>query len=119
MQKTLMERIDAFNERCGQLGAAGLPLQDLDGGGLHPSADAGFFHRTQRYPDNPAGEGRKLMSPEMLTILMFGTLIALIALGHPLAFTLAGVAVLFGLIDNGFNVPGLFDMFANNSWGLM
>ncbi len=60
-----------------------------------------------------------MLSPEILTILMFGTLIALIALGHPLAFTLAGVAALFGLIDNGFNVPGLFDMFSNNAWGLM
>ena len=59
------------------------------------------------------------MSPEILTILMFGTLILLIATGHPLAYTLAGVAALFGLIDNGFNVPALFDMFANNSWGLM
>lgn len=59
------------------------------------------------------------MSPELLTILMFGTLILLIATGHPLAYTLAGVAALFGLIDNGFNVPALFDMFANNSWGLM
>ncbi len=60
-----------------------------------------------------------MLSPEILTILMFGTLIVLIALGHPLAFTLAGVAALFGLIDNGFNVPGLFDMFSNNAWGLM
>jgi tripartite ATP-independent transporter DctM subunit len=59
------------------------------------------------------------MSPEILTILMFGSLIALIALGHPLAYTLAAVAVLFGLIDNGFNLPALFDMFSNNAWGLM
>ncbi len=59
------------------------------------------------------------MSPEILTILMFATLIGAIALGHPLAYTLAAVAALFGLIDNGFNAPMLFDMFANNSWGLM
>ncbi len=59
------------------------------------------------------------MSPEILTILMFSTLIVAIALGHPLAYTLAAVAALFGLIDNGFNIPILFDMFANNSWGLM
>ncbi len=50
---------------------------------------------------------------------MFVTLIVAIALGHPLAYTLAAVAALFGLIDNGFNAPMLFDMFANNSWGLM
>ena len=59
------------------------------------------------------------MSPEVLTILMFATLIIAIVLGHPLAYTLAAVAALFGLIDNGFNIPILFDMFANNSWGLM
>ncbi len=59
------------------------------------------------------------MSPEFLTIAMFVTLIFTISLGHPLAYTLAGVATLFGLIDNGFNIPALFDMFANNAWGLM
>ena len=59
------------------------------------------------------------MSPEILTILMFATLIIAIVLGHPLAYTLAAVAALFGLIDNGFNIPILFDLFANNSWGLM
>lgn len=50
---------------------------------------------------------------------MFVTLILSIALGHQLAFTLAGVATLIGLIDNGFNVPGLFDLYANNVWGLI
>jgi len=50
---------------------------------------------------------------------MFATLIVAICLGHPLAYTLAAVAALFGLLDNGFNIPALFDMFANNTWGLM
>jgi tripartite ATP-independent transporter DctM subunit len=59
------------------------------------------------------------MSVEFMTVAMFVTLIFAITLGHPLAYTLAGVATLFGLIDNGFNIPGLFDMFANNAWGLM
>ncbi|MDM8517396.1 TRAP transporter large permease subunit [Desulfobacterales bacterium HSG16] len=59
------------------------------------------------------------MSPEFLTVAMFVTLILAITLGHPLAYTLAAVATLFGLLDNGFNVPGLFDMFVNNAWGLM
>ncbi len=59
------------------------------------------------------------MSPEFLTVAMFATLIVAICLGHPLAYTLAAVAALFGLIDNGFDIPGLFDMFANNTWGLM
>jgi len=58
------------------------------------------------------------MSPEVLTVLMFGTLVVAIALGHPLAVTLAGVATLYGLIDNGFNVPALLDLFANNAWGI-
>ena len=59
------------------------------------------------------------MSAEFLTVAMFATLIFAITLGHPLAYTLAGVATLFGLLDNGFNIPALFDMFANNAWGLM
>ncbi|MFH1154711.1 MAG: TRAP transporter large permease subunit [Pseudomonadota bacterium] len=59
------------------------------------------------------------MSPEIMTVAMFGSLILAITLGHPLAYTLAAVAALFGLIDNGFSVPMLFDMFVNNAWGLM
>jgi tripartite ATP-independent transporter DctM subunit len=59
------------------------------------------------------------MSIEFMTVAMFLTLIAAITLGHPLAYTLAAVATLFGLIDNGFSIPMLFDMFANNAWGLM
>ncbi|WP_029916340.1 TRAP transporter large permease [Pelobacter seleniigenes] len=58
------------------------------------------------------------MSVEILTILMFLTLMATIALGHPLAVTLAAVATVFGLIDNGFDVPGLLGLFANNAWGI-
>ena len=58
------------------------------------------------------------MSVEVLTILMFLTLMASIAMGHPLAITLAAVATLFGLIDNGFNLPGLIGLFANNTWGI-
>ena len=58
------------------------------------------------------------MSPEVLTILMFATLVVCIPLGYPLAVTLAAVATLFGLIDNGFNVPGLLDLFVNNAWGI-
>ncbi len=53
-----------------------------------------------------------------MTVAMFVTLILAITLGHQLAFTLAAVATLFGLIDNGFNIPSLFYMFANNAWGL-
>jgi len=59
------------------------------------------------------------MSIEFMTVAMFATLLLAITLGYQLAYTLAGVAVLFGLIDNGFNVPALFNLFANNVWGLM
>lgn len=58
------------------------------------------------------------MSVEILTVLMFLTLMVSIALGHPLAVTLAAVATLFGLIDNGFDVAGLLGLFANNAWGI-
>ncbi len=57
------------------------------------------------------------MGPEVLAMLMFVVLMVAIALGHPLAVTLAAVATLFGLIDNGFNVIALIDLFTNNNWG--
>jgi len=58
------------------------------------------------------------MSVEILTVLMFLTLMASIAMGHPLAITLAAVATVFGLIDNGFEVQALLGLFANNAWGI-
>ncbi len=58
------------------------------------------------------------MSPEILTVLMFATLVAAIAMGYPLAVTLAAVAALFGLIDYGFNYHIVFNLFANNVWGI-
>ncbi len=57
------------------------------------------------------------MSVEILTILMFLTLMGSIAMGHPLAITLAAVATVFGLIDNGFNLQALMGLFANHAWG--
>lgn len=59
------------------------------------------------------------MSPEFLTIGMFSTLILLIVLGLPLAYSLAGTAVIYGLIENGFNIDGLLGFFINNAWGTM
>ena len=59
------------------------------------------------------------MSPEFLTLAMFLTLVAAIVMGHPLAFTLAAVSTIFGLIDLHGNVSALFDIYANNIWGLM
>ncbi|MGB3224136.1 MAG: TRAP transporter large permease subunit [Desulforhopalus sp.] len=58
------------------------------------------------------------MSVEVITILMFLTLMGAITMGHPLAITLAAVATLFGLLTNGFDVPGLMGLFANNAWGI-
>ncbi len=58
------------------------------------------------------------MSVEAITILMFLTLMGSIAMGHPLAVTLAAVATFFGLLTNGFDVPGLIGLFANNAWGI-
>ncbi len=58
------------------------------------------------------------MSAEVLTILMFFTLMVAIMLGFPLAVTLAGVATLFGLIDFGGNLMSLIDLFVNNAWGI-
>ena len=58
------------------------------------------------------------MSPEVMTILMFVTLMAMIALGHPLAITLAGVATFYGLIEYNWDVGALLDLFVNNAWGL-
>ncbi|MBN1830223.1 MAG: TRAP transporter large permease subunit [Deltaproteobacteria bacterium] len=58
------------------------------------------------------------MSPEVFSVAMFVTLMALIILGHPLAFTLMTVAVVFGFISNGYNIMGQLDIFANICWGL-
>jgi tripartite ATP-independent transporter DctM subunit len=59
------------------------------------------------------------MSPEFLTIGMFAVLILLIVLGLPLAYSLAGTGVIFGLIENGFNIDGLLGFYINNAWGTM
>jgi len=59
------------------------------------------------------------MSPEFLTIGMFVTLIAMIVCGLPLAYSLAGTAVIFGLLDNGGNIDGLLGFYINNAWGTM
>ena len=56
------------------------------------------------------------VSPEMLTLLMFGGLLFGLFLGHPLAFVLGGLAVVFGYIGWG---PGAFGMFMNRTWDVM
>lgn len=56
------------------------------------------------------------LSPELLTILMFSSLLGALLLGHPLAFVLGGLAVIFGFIGWG---PGCFGMFINRIYGIM
>ena len=56
------------------------------------------------------------MSPEAITVLMFLGLIVGLFLGHPLAFVLGGLAVIFGLIGWG---PSVFYMFMNRIYGIM
>jgi len=47
-------------------------------------------------------------SPELVVAIMFGCAIVGILLGFPLAFTLGGIAVVFGLLTLGSNAVGLF-----------
>ncbi|MGA6926209.1 MAG: TRAP transporter large permease subunit [Desulfosarcina sp.] len=55
-------------------------------------------------------------SPELLTLLMFIGLLIGLFMGHPLAFVLGGLAVIFGLLGWG---PSVFYMFMNRIWGIM
>ncbi len=56
------------------------------------------------------------ISPEMITILMFVGLLIGLFMGHPLAFVLGGLAVIFGLLGWG---PSVFYIFMNRIWGTM
>ena len=56
------------------------------------------------------------MTPEILVLLMFCTLFAGIFLGFPTAFVLGGVAMIFGFVDMG---PDIFGLFITRLFGLM
>lgn len=56
------------------------------------------------------------MSPELITIGMFAGLLIGLFLGHPLAFVLGGLAVIFGFLGWG---ATSFYMFLNRTWGTM
>jgi len=56
------------------------------------------------------------MSVTVLTISMFVALVIGLFMGHPLAFVLGGLAVIFGFIGWG---PQCYVMFANRIWGTM
>ncbi len=59
------------------------------------------------------------MSSETLAVLMFFTLMVTLFLGHPLAFSLGVLAVVFGLIGWGGGPEVLFALFANKTYGVM
>ncbi len=59
------------------------------------------------------------MSPELLTALMFGSLFVAIFVGHPLAFALGALAVIFGTIGWGGSYDIVFAIFANKTFGVM
>ena len=56
------------------------------------------------------------MSAEFIAIGMFAGLLIGLFLGHPLAFVLGGLAVIFGYLGWG---PGCFFMFINQTFGVM
>ena len=56
------------------------------------------------------------INPGLMTFLMFAGLLIGLFMGHPLAFILGGLAVIFGLIGWG---PAAFFMFGNRIYGLM
>jgi len=56
------------------------------------------------------------MSPELIAILMFVVLVIFLFMGHPLAFVLGGVGIVFGLFGLGFNA---FGMLMNRIYGTM
>jgi len=56
------------------------------------------------------------MSPELVTIVMFGAAIIGILLGYPLVFILAGIALFMGIAAIG---PGVFGLFRVRIWGMM
>jgi tripartite ATP-independent transporter DctM subunit len=59
------------------------------------------------------------MNPETLAITMFFTLFVGLMLGHPLAFTLGVLAVVFGVIGWGGSADAVFALLANRAYGVM
>lgn len=56
------------------------------------------------------------MSPEMVAIAMFATLVVFLFMGHPLAFVLGGVGAFYGLVFIG---PHFFGIFMDRIYGTM
>jgi len=59
------------------------------------------------------------MNPETLALVMFGTLFITLFLGHPLAFSLGALALIFGAIGWGGSIEAVLTLFANKTYGVM
>jgi len=59
------------------------------------------------------------MSPETLAITMFFTLFVGLLLGHPLAFTLGVLALIFGVIGWGGSMDAVMALLVNRAYGVM
>ncbi|RJQ65362.1 MAG: TRAP transporter large permease subunit [Desulfobacteraceae bacterium] len=59
------------------------------------------------------------MNPETLALVMFGTLLITLFLGHPLAFSLGILALVFGVIGWGGSMDLVFNLLANRAYGVM
>jgi len=59
------------------------------------------------------------MNPETLAMVMFGTLFVTLFLGHPLAFSLGILALVFGVLGWGGDVDVVFNLLANRAYGVM
>lgn len=53
---------------------------------------------------------------EVMPLLLFGVLFVLLLSGYPVAFTLGGISVIFGLLTFGFN---FFNLLPLRIWGIM
>ena len=59
------------------------------------------------------------MNPETLAIVMFFSLFVGLMLGHPLAFTLGMIALVFGVIGWGGSIGEVLALLANRTYGVM
>lgn len=59
------------------------------------------------------------MNPETLALVMFGALLITLFLGHPLAFSLGILALIFGVIGWGGSIDVVLNLLANRAYGVM
>ena len=59
------------------------------------------------------------MNPETLALVMFGMLFITLFLGHPLAFSLGILALVFGIIGWGGSMDVVMGLLANRAYGVM